>query len=162
VSDKELWQSLATGRNVAAAVSDLDFAAWLEGRLSEDEAAHVEAAIHADPDMRRAALELADILGKALPAAPARMAVRARALVGVEKTASRDWFAPLVAIFGAGLAIERGAMAGIAIVVAAVGFLMGGGLGDSYAQTKRPTVSASHSFGVDTTNQLNDLFTDNG
>ena len=32
--------------------------------------------------MRRAALELADILGKPLPAAPARLEVRAKALVG--------------------------------------------------------------------------------
>jgi len=48
-SDKELWQSLATGREVAswvvkAPVSDLDFAAWLEGRMSEEAAARIEAA----------------------------------------------------------------------------------------------------------------------
>jgi hypothetical protein len=170
MSDKELWQSLAqsdaTGRNVAPAVSDLDFAAWLEGRLTEDEAAPIEAAVAADPEMRRAALELAEILGKELPAAPSRMAVRAQALVGfeVERRSQRNWLAPLLALFGAGLAIERGAMAGIAVVIAAVGFLMGGGLGDSYAHQKqtRTSISSTHPFGADTTNQLNDLFTDSG
>src|SRR6266550_9380629 len=82
-SDKELWRSLAVGRDVApAALSDLDFAAWLDGRLPDAAAARIEAAIAGDPEMRRAALELADILGKPLPLAPARLEVRARALVG--------------------------------------------------------------------------------
>ena len=84
-SDKELWQSLATDRAVApGAVSDLDFAAWLEGRLSETAAARIEAAVAADPEMRRAALELSEVLGMPLPAAPARLEVRAKALVGFE------------------------------------------------------------------------------
>src|SRR6266446_9452867 len=83
LNDKELWRSLAAAQHGAPeAVSDLDFAAWLEGRLSETAAARVEAAVAGDPDMRRAALELADILGKPLPIAPARLEVRARALVG--------------------------------------------------------------------------------
>ena len=70
LNDKELWRSLAAAREDApAAVSELDFAAWLEGRLSETAAASIEAAVAADPEMRRAALELADILGKPLPAA---------------------------------------------------------------------------------------------
>lgn len=166
ISDKELWQSLATDRSVATAVSDLDFAAWLEGRLSEDEAAPIEAAVAGDPEMRRAALELAEILGKELPLAPPRIAVRAQTLVGfeVERQGKPGWLAPLLALFGAGLAIERGAMAGVAVVVAAVGFLMGGGLGDSYAhqQHERTAISSTNPFGTDTTNQLNDLFTDNG
>ena len=84
-SDKELWQSLATDRAVASGpVSDLDFAAWLEGRLSETAAARIEAAVAADPEMRRAALELSEVLGMPLPAAPARLEVRAKALVGFE------------------------------------------------------------------------------
>ena len=67
LNDKELWRSLATDREDApAAVSGLDFAAWLEGRLSETAAARIEAAVAADPEMRRAALELADILGRPL------------------------------------------------------------------------------------------------
>ena len=83
-SDKELWQSLATVPVASAAVSDMDFAAWLEGRLSETASAWIEAAVAANPEMRIAAMDLADILGKPLPAAPARMAVRAQALVGFE------------------------------------------------------------------------------
>ena len=79
LNDKELWRSLAAAREDApAAVSELDFAAWLEGRLSETAAARIEAAVAADPEMRRAALELADILGKPLPAPPARLEVRAQ------------------------------------------------------------------------------------
>ncbi len=84
-SDRELWQSFATDRAVASGpVSDLDFAAWLEGRLSETAAARIEAAVAADPEMRRAALELSEVLGMPLPAAPARLEVRAKALVGFE------------------------------------------------------------------------------
>ncbi|HLM14951.1 MAG TPA: hypothetical protein VK362_21325, partial [Reyranella sp.] len=84
-SDRELWQRLATDRGVASGtVSDLDFAAWLEGRLSETAAARIEAAVTADPEMRRAALELSEVLGRPLPAAPARLEVRAKALVGFE------------------------------------------------------------------------------
>ena len=68
LNDKELWRSLAAAREDApAVVSELDFAAWLEGRLSETSAGRIEAAVAADPEMRRAALELADILGKPLP-----------------------------------------------------------------------------------------------
>ena len=84
LNDKELWRSLAAGRDVApGAVSDLDFAAWLEGRLSETAAARIEAAVAADPEMRRAALELADILGKPLPAAPPRLEVRGQGAGGL-------------------------------------------------------------------------------
>src|SRR3977135_2338992 len=85
LNDKELWRSLAAARDdTPQAVSDLDFAAWLEGRLSETAAARVDAAVAADPEMRLAALDLADILGKPLPVAPARLEVRAKALVGFE------------------------------------------------------------------------------
>src|SRR5215211_6835796 len=83
-SDKELWQSLAADRVASGPVSDLDFAAWLEGRLSETAAARIEAAVAADPEMRRAALELSEVLGMPLPAAPARLEVRAKALVASE------------------------------------------------------------------------------
>ena len=39
LNDKELWRSLTAVRGDAPeAVSDLDFAAWLEGRLAETEA----------------------------------------------------------------------------------------------------------------------------
>ena len=72
-SDKELWRSLASQPAVApAAVSEMELAAWLEGRLTEEAAGPVEAAVAADPALRRAVLDLADILGKPLPAPPER------------------------------------------------------------------------------------------
>jgi len=168
LSDRELWQSLATEPSVApAAVSDMDFAAWLEGRLPEAAAARIEASVASDPAMRQAALELADILGMPLPAAPPRMAVRAQALVGFEaerRAPRKSWLAGLFPAFGQGFGIHRGAMAGMAVVVAAVGFVLGGGLGETYvagkyASTQAPTVAKP--FGRDTTNDLNDLFSDN-
>ena len=166
-SDKELWRSLAANPGVpAAAVSDLDFAAWLDGRLPPAAAARVDAAVAADPAMRRAALELADILGKPLPAAPAavaRMAVRAKALVGFETERAsngRRWLSALLPSFSGGFSLQRSAMAGAAIVLAAVGFMMGGGLGESYARDRHAsTPSAPRLLGTDTTNELNDLFT---
>jgi anti-sigma factor RsiW len=131
-TDKELWQSLAPAPVASTAVSDMDFAAWLEGRLSETASARIEAAVAADPEMRAAAMDLADILGKPLPAAPARMAVRAQALVGfeVERQGSRrGWFGSLFD----GIGWPRAAMATAAVMVAVSGFLMGGGLGESFA-----------------------------
>jgi len=157
-TDKELWQSLATGPAASPAVSDLDFAAWLEGRLSETDAARIEAAVAANPEMRMAAMDLADILGKPLPAAPVRMAVRAQALVGFEverQAPRRSWFAGLLE----GFALPRAAMATAAIMVAISGFLMGGGLGDSYAQER---VAKSKVTVVDTTNELTSFFTGDG
>ena len=83
-TDKELWRSLAPDRDVVPRpVSDIDFAAWLDGRLPEAAAARIEAAVAADPALRRAALDLADVLGKPLPAAPARLATRAQALAAL-------------------------------------------------------------------------------
>ncbi len=121
-TDKELWQGLAAERYVApATVSDLDFAAWLEGRLPEAATARIEATVAADPELRRAALDLADILGKPLPAPPARLAVRAQALVGFDAERksgrSRGWFGRL---FPSGplFALQRAALAAMVIVVA--------------------------------------------
>ena len=99
-------------------------------------AARIDAAVAADPALRQAALELADILGKPLPAAPPRMAVRAQALVGFEaerQAPRKSWLAGLLPAFGQGFGLQRGALAGMAVVVAAVGFMLGGGLGESYA-----------------------------
>jgi anti-sigma factor RsiW len=165
-SDKELWQSLVFDTSPAAAsVSDLDFAAWLEGRLPEARAAEVDAAVAADPALRRSAVELSEILGMPLPAASPRMAVRAQALVGfaVEKQSPRrSWLAAMLPSFGGGFSFQRGAMAGLAMVIATVGFVMGGGLGESFATEKYATVQSTTSapLGVDTSGQLNDLFTD--
>lgn len=140
-SDKELWRRLASQPPIApasnpAAVSEMDLAAWLEGRLTEEAAGPVEAAVAANPALRRAALDLADILGKPLPAAPERMVVRARALVGFE--AERK--VPLGGLFGRWLfggsrqALQQGVMAVAAVVIATGGFMVGGGLGESLAR----------------------------
>jgi len=167
-NDRDLWQSLALDRAVApAAVSDLEFAAWLEGNLPETETARIDAAVATNPEMRLAAMELAEILGKPLPAAPDRMAVRAKALIGfaADQRTSRSfgWLAGLLPSFDGGFGFQRGAMAGAAVMIAAVGFMMGGGLGDSYAHERyasaQPT-TITNPLGVDTTGQLNDLFTD--
>ena len=142
--DKELWRSLAAGRDVAPPpLPDLDFAAWLEGRLSETAAVRIEAAVAGDPEMRRAALELADILGKPLPTAPARLEVRARALVGfaaerqaAERTAGRaglfDWLFAKDRRF----VMQRVVALTAAVVIAVSGFMLGGGLGETMAQER--------------------------
>ena len=168
LSDEDLWRSLATGPVASAAVSEMEFAAWLEGQLGEADAARIDAAVSANPELRRAALELSDILGKPLPAPPPRMAVRAQALVGfeAEKRASRgSWLAGLLPAFGQGFGMQRGALAGMAVAVAAVGFMLGGGLGESYTTQKYASaqpagVTLSKPLGRDTTNELNDLFAD--
>jgi anti-sigma factor RsiW len=169
LNDKDLWQRMATNQVVPGPVSDMDFAAWLEGRLNETEAARIDVAIAANPELRRAALELSDILGKPLPAPPPRMAVRAQALVGFEaekRSGRASWLAGLLPVFGMGFALQRGALAGMALMVAAVGFTLGGGLGESYATQRyamrQPTsgITLSKPLGHDTTNELNDLFAD--
>jgi hypothetical protein len=168
LSDKDLWQRLSAQPVAPKPVSEMDFAAWLEGRLSEAEAASVDAAVAADPGLRRAALELSEILDKPLPAAPPRMAVRAQALVGfeAEKRAGRGWLASLLPAFSQGFGLQRGALAGMAVAVAAVGFTLGGGLGDTYAKQTyamdQPAtgVTLKRPLGRDTTNELNDLFVD--
>jgi hypothetical protein len=139
-SDKELWRSLAADRSVApGTVSDLDFAAWLEGRLSETAAARIEAAVAADPEMRRAALDLSEVLGMPLPAAPARLEVRAKALVGFEveqrpeqRVGLFDWLFAMNRRF----ALPRLAMMTAAVIIAISGFMLGGGLGESMAQER--------------------------
>jgi anti-sigma factor RsiW len=157
-TDKELWQSLAAGPVASAPVSEMDFAAWLEGRLSETASARIEAAVAADPEMRAAAMDLADILGKPLPAAPARMAVRAQALVGFEverQAPRRSWFGGLFE----GFALPRAVMATAATMVAISGFLMGGGLGDSFAQERYVAKNVAEK---QTTNELTTFFTSDG
>jgi anti-sigma factor RsiW len=168
LSDRELWKSLTTEPSVAqTAVWDMDFAAWLEGRLPETTAARIEALVASDPAVRRAALELADVLGMPLPVAPARMVVRAQGLVGFEaerSTPRKSWLAGLFSAFGEGFALQRSAIAGVAVVVAAVGFMLGGGLGETYVEGKYVSAQGpiiAKPFGYDTINDLNDLFSDN-
>ena len=162
-SDKELWRSLAADRvasgPLAGSVSDLDFAAWLEGRLSDASAARIEAAVAADPEMRRAALELSEVLGMPLPAAPARLEVRAKALVGfeVEQRAKRagmfDWLFARDRRF----VLPRVAMLTAALIIAISGFMLGGGLGESMAQERYAMASQS-----DTSNELSEFLVSDG
>lgn len=139
-TDKELWRSIAPDRDVAPQpISDLEFAAWLEGRLPEAAAARIEATVAADPVMRRAALDLADVLGKPLPAAPARLVVRAQALVGFAagRQVAREGFLDRLFSSGSRYALPRAAMAAVVIVIAGAGFIVGGGLGESFAQQRQ-------------------------
>lgn len=137
-TDKQLWQSLAPDREAAPmTISDLDFAAWLDGRLPDAAAARIDAAVAADPELRRAALDLADVLGKPLPAAPERLAVRAQALVGFaaeRQVGHGGGFFGRLFSSGTRYALQRAATAAVAIVIAGAGFIVGGGLGESFAQ----------------------------
>ncbi|WP_428681363.1 hypothetical protein [Reyranella sp.] len=170
-SDKELWRSLAGGPEVApVVVSEIELAAWLDGRLTEEAAAPIEAAVAADPALRRAALDLADILGRPLPAAPERMVVRARALVGfeAERRASGGglvgrWFAGRGLFAGPRHALQQGVMAAAAVVIATGGFMVGGGLGESLAQ-QRDGYSTTDSAHAKTTasNEVSEFFAGDG
>jgi len=165
--DKELWQSFAAGRDVApASVSDLDFAAWLEGRLPETAAARVEAAMAADPAMRRAALELADILGRPLPAAP-RLEVRARALIGFEAERGVEQGNGRVGLFdwlfasGPRFAVQRAVALTAAVLIAVTGFMLGGGLGKSMAE-ERYAANLPQTSTADTSNELTEFLVSDG
>ena len=164
LNDKELWRSLAAGREDAPeAVSDLDFAAWLEGRLPETAAARIEAAVAADPEMRRAALELADILDKPLPAPPARLEVRGKALVGFEaeqrmrRVGLFDW------LFAGNrrFAMQRVVALTAAVVIAVSGFMLGGGLGASVAE-ERYALNMPHTTSTDSSNELTEFLVSDG
>ena len=152
-SDRELWRSLVTIPEVApATVSDLDFAAWLEGRLPGPAATRVEAAVAADPEMRRAALDLAEILGKPLPAAPARLEVRAKALVGfaAERVPARGGLFGWLFTADRRFALQRAAAFAAAVVVAISGFMLGGGLGELLAQERYASTTST----TDTTSEF--------
>lgn len=166
-SDKELWQSLAADRlapgpisgPMSGPVSDLDFAAWLEGRLSETAAARIEAAVAADPEMRRAALELSEVLGMPLPAAPARLEVRAKALVGfgVEQRAKRAGMFDWLFVSDRRFVVPRVATLTAAVVIAVSGFMLGGGLGESMAQERYASTTRT-----DTSSELTEFLVSDG
>ena len=162
LSDKELWQRFAAAPAAAPApVSEMDFAAWLEGRLPEAAAARIEAAVAADPDLRRAALDLADILGQPLPAPSPRIAVRAQALVGFESERNvkdGNWLGRLLQS-GASFGMPRAVMATAALLVAVSGFMMGGGVGESFAEQRHVVASNQLS---DTNNELSAFFDTDG
>jgi hypothetical protein len=161
LTDQELWRRLATSPapdaapNAGATVSDIDLAAWLEGRLSEVEAERIDRAVGQDPVLRQAALELSEVLGQPLPTPPDRLLIRARALVGFEVEQAKprvSFFASLFGFHG----VARAAMASAALVLAIAGFMMGGGLGESYAQER----NGQYTTNSDTLSELSDLFSD--
>lgn len=165
-SDKELWRSLASQPAVApAVVSEMELAAWLEGRLTEEAAGPVEAAVAADPALRRAALDLADILGKPLPAAPERMVVRARALVGFEAERKITSGGPFSRwLFGRSRhALQQGVMAVVVVLIATGGFMVGGGLGESLArQGEGYSATESASTTSAASNEVSEFFAGDG
>jgi len=162
-SNKDLWRSLALDEVAPAPVSDLDFAAWLEGRLSEAEAARIEAAVAHDPEMRRAALELADILGLALPAAPPRLEVRGKALVGfeVERPRTRlglfDWLFAKDRRF----VMQRAVALTAAVVMAVSGFMLGGNLGEGVAG-ERYAANVPQTSSTSNSNELTEFLVSDG
>ncbi len=178
LSDKELWQRIAAPAVAPVAdsdvkVSDMDLAAWLDGRLPESEAARIEAALGVDPVLRRGALDLADILGKPVPAPSPRLAVRAQALVGfeAERVSLRGGFFSRLFTSGAVFGVPRAAMATLALGVAVAGFLLGGGLGESYAQQKYVVASnqttttgytGSYTGSISRSNELTAFFGSDG
>lgn len=165
--DRELWRGLALARDAApASVPDMDFAAWLEGRLSEADAARVEAAVAIDPESRRAALELAEILGEPLPPIPDRMIIRAQALV--DFTAGRDaaaeGFWRRIFPISANLGLQRAVTATVALIIAGGGFVVGGGLGESFGEQQgySATESGFVSVSSDTSNEVSEFFAPDG
>lgn len=166
-SDKELWRRLAAGGTVAPhQVDDMTFAAWIDGRLAEAESAQVDAAVAATPEMRRAALEIADILAKPLPAAPERMVVRARALVGfeAERRAARGGLLSRWLNWAAPYALQRAAVTVAAVAIAAGGFTMGGGLGTSLMRQQQAQASSSQKTGTssDISTDISEFFASDG
>ncbi len=164
-SDKELWQSLATIHDSAPApVSAVEFAAWLDGRLSETAASRIEAAVAADPGMRKAAFELADILDKPLPVAPARLEVRARALVGFEVERRAEDHASLFDWLFAKSprpSVQRALALTAAVAIAMSGFLLGGGLGRTVAE-ERYAANLPHASDVSNANELTEFVISDG
>jgi anti-sigma factor RsiW len=166
MTDQDLWRSLAVEDQAPpGTVSDMDLAAWLEGRLPSAEAARVDSILAADPVQRAAAVELSEILALPLPTAPARLVVRARALVDFEverQVPTRPGF--FAALFAAARrqAPRNAAMATAGAMLAVSGFLMGGGLGESFVAQKQPVtgITATLISSSDAPSEMTDMFSD--
>lgn len=163
LSDKDLWRSIAVDDVARGPLSDLDFAAWLEGRLSEAEAARIEAVVGRDAEMRRAALELADILGRPLPAAPARLEVRARALIGFEVERARNRMSLFDWLFAKDrrFIMQRAVALTAAVVMAISGFMVGGNLGESVA-SERYAANWPQTSSTSNSNELTEFLVSDG
>ena len=139
---RALWQrAKAAGRTTALAaparaVDDAMIAGWLDGRLSEADAARVERHLVEHPQALQAALDVHNALADARRApVPERVVVRAQALVGF--TAERRVTGGgLVGLFGSWRrALEMAAVGAAFVVVIAGGASLGGGTQEAYAQS---------------------------
>ena len=139
---RALWQQAkAAGQAVAPAaaarpVDDATIAGWLDGRLSEADAARVERYLAERPQALQAALDTHNALADARRApVPDRVVVRAQALVGfaAERRVSNGG---LVGLFGSWRrALEMAAVGAALVVVIAGGFSLGGFTQEAYAQS---------------------------
>ena len=127
--DRALWQGFQAGAGAArprGAVSAEDLAGWLDGRLTDGEAARVEAAVAADPTLLDAVLDVRAQAGVALPPAPERLLVRARAMVAPPIVAAPR-AAPLSVWFsGWRGGVQFGAVAMLVLGISVSGFALGG------------------------------------
>src|SRR3981081_2643886 len=116
-----------------------------------------------DPELRSAAWDLADILGKPLPVAPARVEVRAKALVGFEaeqrtkRVGLFDWLFASDRRF----VTQRAVALTAAVVIAVSGFMLGGGLGASVAE-ERYAMNTPQTTSTDTSNELTEFLVSDG
>jgi anti-sigma factor RsiW len=157
--DRALWTRLARRRAPAQAVPPDDLAAWLDGRLDEAAAARVEAALVADPALLDAALETQRVRTGALPAAPDRLLVRARALVAPVVVAPTPRFGFWGGWLGRG--VQWAAVATLALVISVGGFALGDDTQSALAGQRSggtgPLFSVLDSLGADAS-----LFDDGG
>ncbi|TWT05629.1 anti-sigma factor [Reyranella sp. CPCC 100927] len=138
-ADGALWARLKTGTPAndparVAAITEQDLAAWLDGRLSPDAAARVEARLAADPAMLNRALDAASALREATPPASERLVARAQALVGFEverlpRAAGGLW----AWLAGWRRPIEVAVVTGAFLLVCITGFSLGGGFQEAFA-----------------------------
>lgn len=140
-SGRALWQRLKTGGSAVPAASgrpvdDMEIAAWLDGRLSEADAARVERHLVAQPQALQAALDIRNALADSVRApVPDRLVVRAQALVGfeAERKVARGGLASLFA--GWRRSLEMAAVGAAFVLVIAGGFSLGGGTQEAFART---------------------------
>lgn len=137
--DRALWARLKAGAPAEATVSpvpvsDVDLAAWLDGRLPPEAAARVEACLAAEPEILDRALDAAAALREASATPPDRLVTRAQALVGFQaehKPASSGGLLGWLA--GWRRQFEMALVASAFLVVCVTGFSLGGGFQEAYA-----------------------------
>ncbi len=171
-SGRALWQrAKAAGPATATAgraVDDAMIAAWLDGRLSEADAARVERHLVEYPQALQAALDTRNALADAARApVPDRVVVRAQALVGFEAE-RKVGGGGLAGLFGSWRrALEMAAVGAAFVVVIAGGFSLGGGTQEAYAHSAANNAAAVELMlnplgAFRLTDELADLLTEQG